>query len=64
MIENKPFLKLSDADGNVFFIIARARRIAKKAGWPEAKIDEFTKEAERGNYDHAIKTCIEYFEVY
>lgn len=59
----KPILELSEQDGNAFFIIARARRVARKAGWSDDKIEEFTEEAKNGDYDNVIQTCMKYFEV-
>ena len=63
MSEQKPILKLTDLDGNAFFIIGRARDVAKKAGWSEGRIGKFVKEAMDGNYDHLLQICMEYFDV-
>ncbi len=60
---SKPILQLSGQDGNVFFILGRARKIARRAEWSEEKIAKFTKEAQSGDYDHALQTCIKYFDV-
>jgi len=61
--QHKPRLDLVGEDGNAFFIIARARRALRKASYPQKKIDEFTKEAKSGNYDHVLQTCMEWFDV-
>ncbi len=63
MNETKPELNLSEMDGNAFFILGRARRVAKRAGWTEDKISTFTADAESGDYDHLLQTCMKYFDV-
>ena len=60
---SKPTLRLIGEDGNVFFILGKAVREACRAGWDEEKIEQFKKEAMSGDYDHALQTCMEYFEV-
>ena len=60
---SKPELELSTQDGNVFSILGRATRVARKAGWDEEKIKKFQKEAQSGDYDHALQTGMEYFDV-
>ena len=60
---SKPELKLIGEDGNVFFILGKAVREARRAGWSEEKIERFKKEAISDDYDHALQTCMEYFEV-
>ena len=59
----KPKLQLVGQDGNVFNVLGQAIRSAKKAGWTKEKIDKFTAEATAGDYNHALKTCMDYFEV-
>ena len=59
----KPKLQLSGEDGNVFFIIGRARSIAKENGWSKEKIAEFMNDVTSGNYDHALQVCMKYFDV-
>jgi len=59
----KPKLQLSGQDGNVFFILGSAQKVARKAGWTKEKIEQFMKEAMSGDYDRALQTCIEYFDV-
>ncbi len=60
---SKPELKLIGEDGNVFFILGKAVREARRAGWSEEKIEQFKEDAMSGNYDRALQTCMEYFEV-
>lgn len=59
----KPQLQLTGLDGNAFFIMARARTVAKDAGWSNEEIEEITKEAMLGDYDHLLLTMMKYFEV-
>lgn len=60
---DKPRLKLIGEDGNVFFILGKAVREGRRAGWPKEKIEKFQKEAMSGDYDHALQTCMDYFDV-
>jgi hypothetical protein len=59
----KPFLKLSGTDGNVFSIFGKALRAARTAKWPEEKIDEYLAKAKSGDYNKALGTTMEYFDV-
>ncbi len=61
--EEKPTLKLVGEDGNVFFIIGKAVREARRAGWSKEKIEEFQKKAMSGDYDQALQTLMDYFDV-
>jgi len=60
---NKPKLVLVGEDGNAFFILGKAFREAKRAGWTAEKIQRFKTEATAGDYDHLLQTCMNYFEV-
>ncbi len=55
------FVQLSGEDGNAFVIIARVRKALREAGHRD-KIEEFTKEAQSGNYDHVLLTCMKWVE--
>jgi hypothetical protein len=61
--KSKPHLKLVGEDGNAFFILGRAQRTARNAGWSKEKIDEMMKKAQSGNYDHLLQVMMEYFDV-
>lgn len=61
--EDKPELKLIGEDGNVFFILGKAVREGRRAGWSEEKIKKFQEEAMSGDYDHALQICMDYFDV-
>lgn len=63
MAEIKPKLELSGQDGNAFFILGRAGRIAREAGWPKRKFDEFMDKAKSGDYNNLLQVCGEYFDV-
>ena len=60
---NKPELRLVGKDGNAFFILGRATRVAGKAGWSKEQIDAVMEEAMSGDYDHLLCTMMEYFDV-
>lgn len=60
---SKPKLKLIGEDGNVFFIIGKAVREAKRAGWDKEKIEKFKEDCMSGNYDNVLCLCMEHFEV-
>lgn len=59
----KPILKLSGFTGNSFFILGRAKRIARRAGWSQEKIECMMKDAQSSDYDHLLQVMMEYFEV-
>lgn len=56
-------VRLSGSDGNAFAIVALVRRALKKAGVPEAEIEEFSKEATSGDYDNVLVTAMKTVEV-
>ena len=60
---SKPKLKLIGEDGNVFYILGKAVREARTAGWSEEKINEFKRKAMSGDYNNALQTCMAYFDV-
>jgi hypothetical protein len=59
----KPVLKIIGQDGNAFFILGKALKVARQAGWPEEQVHQFQKEATSGNYDNLLQTCMKNFEV-
>ena len=63
MCKSKPTLVLVGEDGNAFFILGKAQKVAKGAGWSEEKRKQFIDEAMSGDYDHLLRVCMEYFEV-
>ena len=55
-------VKIIGADGNIFNLFAICKTALKRAG----KIDiwdEFYKEATAGDYNHALATISDYFEI-
>jgi len=60
--KQKPVVKLLGQDGNAFFILGSVNKALKKAGMDkEAK--EFMEEAVKGDYDHLLRTAMEYVEI-
>lgn len=59
----KPVLQLSGEDGNAFFIIGRAMRELRRAGYSEEEVADFRKEATSGDYDNVLSTCWKWFDV-
>lgn len=60
----KPQVKLSDGDGNVFFIIGRCRKAARNHGWAAARIDTFSGECmDATTYDEVLRLVMENFDV-
>jgi hypothetical protein len=57
---NKPILKIIGEDGNAFYILGKAMRVAKAhhMDWEAIKT-----EATAGNYDHLLATMMKYFDV-
>ena len=61
--EEKPELRLTGEDGNVFFILGKAVRAGRKAGWDEERVERFKKSAMSGDYDHVLQLCMDNFNV-
>ncbi len=55
-------VKIIGADGNVFNLLGICRRALSRAGKLELW-DEFYWEATSGDYNHALATIVDYFEV-
>lgn len=58
----KPFVQLTGEDGNVFSILGRCQKAARKAGWTPEQIEAFRKEATSKDYDHVLQTVMTQFE--
>ena len=56
-------VELIGQDSNTFNILGICRRAMKHAGLSETEINEFTKEATNGDYNHLLATCTKYFNV-
>ena len=55
-------VRIIGGDGNVFCLLGICRRALGRAGKIELW-DEFYKEATSGDYNHALATIVDYFEV-
>ena len=58
----KPFVKLSEEDGNVFYILGKCKQAIKRI-WSEEEWTKFRDEATTGDYDHVLQTIMKYFDV-
>ena len=56
-------VKLIGEDGNAFNIIALVRKAMRDAGLPNPTITEFIRQATSGDYNHLIRTVMEWVEV-
>lgn len=56
-------VQLVGADGNAFAIMGRVMGALKKAGVPKAEIDEYYKQSTSGDYDHLLRTAMEWVSV-
>lgn len=56
-------VELSGHDGNAFAILGTVIRALRKGGVSQAEIDQFTKEATDGDYDHLLITCSNWVSV-
>lgn len=50
-------------DGNAFAIIGRVRRALRLANVPEDRVNEFTKQATSGDYNHLLTTVTEWVNI-
>jgi hypothetical protein len=50
-------------DGNAFAILGRVTAALREAGVGPEERDEFTSEAMSGNYDHLLRTVMDWVEV-
>ncbi len=55
-------VKLAGEDGNAFFILSRVKRALERAGHKEAA-EQYMEEAMSGDYDHLLRTTMEYVAV-
>lgn len=56
-------VQLSGEDGNAFFILGRVRKAMRRAGLGKDEIEQFTAEAQSGDYDNLLATCCRWVEV-
>jgi hypothetical protein len=58
------YVPLIGEDGNAFAIIGRVRRALRVANVPESEVNQFTKQATSGNYDHLLTTVTEWVNIH
>ena len=63
MNDLKPEVQLIDQDGNAFAILAKCQSAARRAAWDERYLEEFLDEATNGDYNHLLRTVMDYFTV-
>lgn len=56
-------VKLTGTDGNAFALLGRCLVAARKGKMDPETIKAFRAEATKGNYDHLLCTCCDYFDV-
>jgi hypothetical protein len=56
-------VQLTGGDGNAHVIMAKVRNALRRAGAPGDAIEEFTREAMAGDYDHVLATCMRWADV-
>lgn len=56
-------VQLVGQDGNAFMILGLCQRAAARAGLEKSEIDIFMQEAQSGDYNHLLNTCMEWFDV-
>lgn len=56
-------VRLLGQDGNAFMILGLCQRAARKAGLPAEEISAFMAEAQSGDYDHLLQTCMDWFTI-
>jgi len=62
-IKTKPFIQLSGEDGNAFFIMGRAMKALRKAGYTEEEIKQYETEATSGDYDNLLAVTMRWCDV-
>ena len=56
-------VQLTGQDGNAFAILGCVQRAMKSHGVPSGEIKQFFAEATAGDYDHLLRTCMEWVDV-
>lgn len=56
-------VQLTGQDGNAFFILGKVKGALRKAKAPQSDLDAFMAEATAGDYDHLLRTCMEWVNV-
>jgi hypothetical protein len=56
-------VKLVGKDGNAFSILGRVMKAMRRARLPREEVNAFTAEATSGDYDHLLRTVMEWVDV-
>lgn len=56
-------VKLTDDDGNAFYILGKVMKAMREAGLEKQDIDLFYKDATSGDYDHLLQTVMRWVTV-
>lgn len=56
-------VKLVGSDGNAWAVLGKMTGALRKAGIDQAEIKAFVEEAVGGDYDHLLRTCMEWVDV-
>lgn len=56
-------VRLSGDDGNAFVVMGKVNRALKEAKVPKEERDKFMQEAQSGDYDHLLQTCMKWVNV-
>ena len=62
MAKTPVVVKLVGEDGNAFSILGKVQKALMKAGYRQ-EADDYMNEAKQGDYDHLLRTTMEYVEV-
>jgi hypothetical protein len=54
----KKLLRMTRWDGNVFAVMGNTKQALKEAGVDKAKISAVIEECTKGDYNHALATCM------
>ena len=57
-------VQLVGTDGNAFALIGKVQKGLKEAEVSEEEIESFFNEATSGDYNHLLRTCMEWVNVY
>lgn len=56
-------VKLVGEDGNAWSIMARVSKALEQAGATPEEVSEYLRESKSGDYDHLLRTAVEWVEV-
>ena len=56
-------VQLSGTDGNAFALMAKVTRGIRKAGGTKEDENEFMEQAMSGDYNHLLRTCMDWVNV-